>query len=120
MKFGELKTLLKNYKSSKGDDLYTHLQEVFKKLILHYPTQAFDKLEEVSYLLRNAESHKIEDFLKVDDFRNYKDVCQEMDAFIEAMRYQFGAKKPLPEGEEEAEPEEIPPVGFVPDLVADA
>jgi len=107
-------------KSSKGDDLYTHLQEVFKKLILHYPSQAYDKLEEVSYLLRHADKHKIEDFLKVQDFRNYKDVCSEMDAFINAMRYQFGAKKPAAEGEEEAEPEEVPPTGFVPDLVTDA
>ena len=35
--FENLKTLLKNAKSTSGTDLYMHLQEVFKKLILHYP-----------------------------------------------------------------------------------
>jgi hypothetical protein len=35
--YENLKTLLKNAKSTNGQDLYAHLQEVFKKLILHYP-----------------------------------------------------------------------------------
>ena len=35
--FENLKTLLKNAKTSAGQDLYAHLQDVFKKLILHYP-----------------------------------------------------------------------------------
>jgi hypothetical protein len=35
--FENLKTLLKNAKTTTGHDLYQHLQEVFKKLILHYP-----------------------------------------------------------------------------------
>ena len=37
-KFDSLKIILRNIKSSKGHkDLFTHLQAVFKKLILHYP-----------------------------------------------------------------------------------
>jgi 23S rRNA U2552 (ribose-2'-O)-methylase RlmE/FtsJ len=75
-KFEEMKTVLKNIKSSKGKDLYTHLQEVFKNLILHYPDQSLEKLEEVSYLLKNADTHSIEKFLKISDMRNYKDVCE--------------------------------------------
>ena len=74
-KFTTLQTILKNVKSSKGNDLYGHLQECFKRLILHYPDQALGKLEEVSYLLKNADTHQIEDFLRVGDTRNYKDVC---------------------------------------------
>jgi len=74
-KFDGLKTILKNIKSSKGKDLYTHLQEVFKNLILHYPDQSLEKLEEVSYLLKNADSYQIEQFLKISDMRNYKDIC---------------------------------------------
>ena len=35
--YENLKTLLKNAKSTNGQDLFAHLQEVFKKLILHYP-----------------------------------------------------------------------------------
>lgn len=85
-KFDGLKTILKNIKSAKGKDLFSHLQEVFKKLILHYPDQSLEKLEEVSYLLKNAETHKIEDFLKVSDMRNYKDVCEQMTDYIKVMK----------------------------------
>lgn len=35
--YDNLKTLLKNAKSTTGQDLYTHLQSVFKELIMHYP-----------------------------------------------------------------------------------
>jgi hypothetical protein len=113
---------LKEIKSKDGVDLFSHLQNVFKKLILHYPDQALDKLEEVSYLLKHNDVHKLEDFLKVSDFRNYKDVCGEMNAYIGKMKDQFGAKKAPADGEEGAEeeaPEEVAPVGLVPDLLAD-
>lgn len=54
MKFQELKTILKNIKSqSNGRDLYSHLQNTIGQLIQHYPNQAYDKLEEVSYLLKH-------------------------------------------------------------------
>lgn len=44
-----------------------------------------------------------------------------MDGYCTALKYQFGAKKPAAEGEEEeAEPEEVPPVGHVPDLLSDS
>lgn len=118
LKFQELKTILKNIKSQKnGRDLYSHLQSVIGQLIQHYPNQAFDKLEEVSYLLKHDQTYELDSFLKVDDFRDYRSVCMEMEAFIKEMRYQYGAKPPVPEGEEEAEPEDIPAVGYVPDLV---
>ena len=85
------------------------------KLILHYPDQSFNKLEEVSYLLRNEDTLNIEDFLRVSDFRNYKQVCTEMDAYIKELKYQFGAKQPRAEDDEEDdggddEPEEIPQI----------
>ena len=121
-KFSNLKKILKEIKSTKGTDLFAHLQEVFKKLILHYPDQALEKLEEVSYLLKHADVHQIENFLKVSDFRNNKDVCSEMNAYIDMMKTQFGAKKAAEgeEGEEEAAAEELPPCGLVPDLMADS
>ena len=104
--------------------MLTHLQNVFKILILHYPDQALDKLEEVSYLLKNADAHKLEEFLKVSDTRTYRDVCNEMGEYIKKMKSVMGKKKAPAEGEEEeaAEeaPEEVPPVGLVNDLLADA
>ena len=93
---------------------------VFKKLILHYPDQALDKLEEVSYLIKHADTHSMDKFLKLSDTRDYKDVCKQMDAYINTMQTCFGRKQPVPEGEEEPEVEEPPAVGLVPDLLADA
>ena len=81
-KFETLQGTLRAIKSTKGDDLLTHLQNVFKVLILHYPDQALEKLEEVSYLLKHADTHKIESFLKVSDTRTYKDVCKDMSEYI--------------------------------------
>lgn len=96
------------------------MQEVFKKLILHYPDQALEKLEEVSYLLRNADTLKIENFLKFSDMRNYKDVCQQMEGYIEQMKVHFGGKKQVNEEGEEEEAAEVAPVGFVPDVLEEA
>lgn len=119
-KFDALKIMLKNIKSAKGKDLYSHLQEVFKKLILHYPDQSLEKLEEVSYLLKNADTHQIEHFLKISDMRNYKDVCAQMNDYIKIMEGGFGGKATLDEEGNEVPPEEAAPVGHVPDLLEDA
>ncbi len=63
--YDNLKNLLKGAKSTSGQDLFVHLQETFKRLILHYPgDQALDKLEEVSYLLK----HQMPNGLKIEDF----------------------------------------------------
>ena len=107
-------------KGSKGNDLHGHLQAVMKKLILHYPNNALDKLEEVSYLIKNEDTLKMEDFLKIDDFRSYKDVCGQMQDYIKKMKDQFPKKVEGEEGGDDAQPEEAPPIGAVPDLLADS
>jgi len=83
--YDNLKTLLKNSNSTAGNDLYNHLQEVFKKLILHYPDQAIDKLEEVSYLLKhkNDDSPKLSDFLVLDEHRSYEDLAASSQEYID-------------------------------------
>lgn len=118
-KFQGLQAVLKDIKNTKGIDLYSHIQEVFKQLILHYPDQALEKLEEVSYLLKHKDTIKMEDFLKVSDMRNYKDVCGQMNAYINKLKPQFGAVKSA-DDEEDAEPAEAAPVGYVPDLIEEA
>ena len=90
-----------------------------RRVILHYPDHAVAKLEEVSYLIKHSDTLKMDEYLKVSDFRDYKDVCQEMDAYIKAMKSTFPQKKVAVEGEEEEAPEEVPAVGFVTDLLAD-
>jgi len=64
---------------------------VFKVLIIHYPDNALDKLEEVSFLLKNASEYDMEKFLKMSDVRCYKDVCSQMEDYIKIMKATFGA-----------------------------
>jgi len=44
--------------------LYDHLTDVIDQLVMHYPDQALLKFEEVSYLLKNRDTIKIEEFIK--------------------------------------------------------
>lgn len=51
----KLHNALRDIKAKDGKThLGKHLNEVFKKLIVHYPDQALDKFEEVSYLMKHG------------------------------------------------------------------
>ena len=41
-------------------DLYTHLTEVFNRIMLHHPNDAYDKFEEISGLVKKT-NFKIKD-----------------------------------------------------------
>jgi hypothetical protein len=79
-----------------------------------------EKLEEVSYLLKGTkEESKTNSFLKLHDSRNYKDFTDSITGYVEKMEQYF--PKPKTGGEEEEEaPEEMAPVGNVPDLMVDS
>lgn len=79
--YDNLKTLLKNAKSTSGSDLHQHLTEVFNKLILHYPSDALEKFEEVSYLCKNK-SLNLDEFLKIDDTKNYSKLAQALQDWV--------------------------------------
>lgn len=108
-----LKTILKDAKGE-GTDLYSHLIEVFNIMILHYPDDALDKLEEVSYLLKNKENKTMHDWLLVEEFWNFKQACENKKDFIEKAKEHF--KLPVPE--DGGEVPEIPVVSNVPDLLS--
>ncbi len=69
--FDSLRTMLKNSKNPKGQDLYTHLVEVVNHLVMHCPDTALDKFEEVSFLLKNKDSIDMKEFLNVEEDRPY-------------------------------------------------
>ena len=53
----KLKTHLKQSKQIGmpiSQDLYSHLLEVFNRIILHHPTDGFDKFEEISALVKQT------------------------------------------------------------------
>lgn len=58
-----------------------HMQKVFTVLIESYPDCALQKLEEVSYLIRNG--HDLTKFLTVGGLnRDYKEQAKDLDEFI--------------------------------------
>jgi hypothetical protein len=107
------KKLLKDMKSTSGTDLYTHLVEVFGHLMRHYPEDALDKIEEVSYLCKNKDSIKIEEFLKLHEETRFKTASEALQSHAEKAGKLF--EKPKLE-EDEEEPEKAA-VGNVPDLI---
>ena len=90
--FENLKTLLKNAKSKQGADLQSHLQEVFSKLILHYPDNALDKFEEVSYLIKNAGALTPSEFLNMKDERSRRNVSDDQLDHIKELRKYFDVR----------------------------
>ena len=111
MKIEELKLILKN---AKGDntDLYSHLLEVFNILILHYPDDALDKLEEVSYLKKK--NANLEEYLLLEKRWAQGKIHPD---FIAQAKKLFE----LPKGEDgDDEVVELPVVGSVPDLLTES
>lgn len=116
-KFKDITMFLKNSQTPDGSDLYNLMQEIFNKLIEHYPDQALDKLEEVSYLLRNRKNVNFEDFLNTCVNKNYTKLTNDLAEYHEQLKPYFKAPEPEEEG---GDVPEIAPVGFVQDLMVDA
>ena len=95
----------------KGLSLLQHIKRVFKMLVQHYPNNSLEKVEEVSYLLKHADSHHIDEFLRIEDKRNYDTVAQSMADHIAQVESMFAGPK-APEEDPEAVPE-VGPVGMV-------
>jgi hypothetical protein len=49
----------------KNQNLFAHIQEVLRHIVLHYPSEALNKLEEISYLLKHQNIIAIHEFLKI-------------------------------------------------------
>lgn len=102
------------------NNLYDHLTEVLDKLVVNYPDQALEKLEEVSYLIKHKSAVDISQFLKLHDeslaCRHDDQTAAATSDFIKFTRKAFKAET----GEdEEGEESQAAPLGFVPDIVSD-
>ena len=60
-------------------DLYSHLTEVFNRIMLHHPTDAYDKLEEISGLVKQTN-------FKINDPHDEHDVNKEAGVIKNAER----------------------------------
>lgn len=88
--YDDLKKILK---SSSGRELYSHLIECFNNLILYYPDDALDKLEEISYLLKDDDKTKIRQFLNLDNPKDNKTMTLCQKEYIEKVSALFPQKQ---------------------------
>ena len=49
-------------------NLYSHMSKVIDHIVEHCPLEALNKLEEISYLIKNEDKIKMEEFLKVNQY----------------------------------------------------
>jgi hypothetical protein len=82
MHFGNLDAIMANKMTREGDSIQTHLNNIFQVMILHYPTNALEKFEEVSYLIRTG--LQLNHFLKIEEIRTYADLAGEEIPYIQA------------------------------------
>jgi radial spoke head protein 4/6 len=115
--FSNLKNVLQNPLTAQGDSIEAHLQKVFKQLIIHYPTDALERIEEVSYLIKQG--HDLNDYLKLQDDRTYRQVSLNQSNYTSTASKHFPKQAVNAGGEEGEEPEQAAPVGFVQDLMAE-
>ena len=115
-KTDQLKKVLKASKSNEGSgNLDEHLNKLFNFLILHYPGQALEKFEEVSYLIKHGKD--LTQFLKTSDDRDLSALVNDLEHYNTLLQKTFAGPQPDEEG---GEPPEAAPVGFVADLMSNA
>jgi radial spoke head protein 4/6 len=98
--YDDLKKILK---SSDGKELYSHLIECFNNLILYYPDEALDKIEEISYLLKSSDKTLIRKFLNLDNPKDTSTLTSAMQPYLSKIQALFP-----PKPEEGGDPDEAP------------
>lgn len=124
--FQDLKSRLEKNKSSNGKDLYTHVSKVMSAIMKHCPHDSMNKLEEYSYLLKLDDAEFMNQFVKTKIYREYAkpsdDATKEVTAACIAQSKPLFVKPEIKLDEEgkEVEPEAAPPIGTMPDILADS
>ena len=124
--FGSLRDQLKA-KVSLDDNkknLFEHLTKVMDHIVYHCPQDALNKLEEISYLLKEGNTSKLEHFLLTNKVETY---CKPSDSGTkEATKsYVYRSKQMfkvnmVADDDGNMAPEVPAPVGNIPDLLADS
>ena len=123
--FGTLKEHLSECKTKTGSDLYQHMSDIMGHIVVHCPDDALNKIEEISYLLKNKNTLAIEEWLKVNEIHNYAkpaDECTKTatEVPIASGQAHFKVEKTVNDDGEEVEAGGSGPIGNIPDLLADS
>ena len=102
----DLAKVLKNKTASK-QSLYDHIVKVVDRIVSSCPDRALERFEEISYLIKNADSVKLEEFVRCCDDRSYArhsdDIAEGTKEPLSKLREMFGnasvAAEVDPEGE---------------------
>ena len=94
--FNHLRKELENIKSTAGKSLYSHIKDVFEHLILHSPSLALERFEEISYLIKQGRDPA--EFLNCEDVRNYRDLAKNQEDYVGKMAEHFVQPEPDEEG----------------------
>ena len=90
----DLHQLLQESKAANAaTNLHDHIIAVLDKLIASCPDKALERFEEVSYLIKNKDTRCLEDFIKVNESRDYcianEDVAKGTQESIDQVRALF-------------------------------
>jgi len=55
--------------------LYDHIVEVIDRLVISCPDKAIECFEEVSYLIKSGDKVKLEEFIKINEKKDYAVHC---------------------------------------------
>jgi hypothetical protein len=94
-------------------------------IVVHCPEEALNKIEEISYLIKNKKTLAIEEFLKVNEIHNYarpseKETKVATEATIKSGMSHFKSKMTVNDDGEEVEEGSSVPIGNIPDLLCDS
>ena len=109
-------------KTASKPSIYEHIVQVIDRIVASCPDQAIERFEEISYLIKNADSLKLEDFVKCSVLRDYarhndegSDSTKEA---LDSIRKMFASTSPAAEVDPEAEGGGGPVIGLVQDLTS--
>ena len=58
-------------------NLYDHIVEVIDRLVISCPDKAIECFEEVSYLIKSGDKVKLEEFIKINEKKDYAVHCDQ-------------------------------------------
>jgi len=73
-----------------------HLGKVLKQVIIHEPSKAVQRFEEISYMVKHGKD--LNEFLKLEECKDIEAVAKDLDVHIQAIKEHFVIPQPDEDG----------------------